>query len=182
MAPDIAYALFFGGLALIAQYLPARWGVPIGLATVGLSAWQLGWVGWPLWLGIVLAGLVVWRIFLHRGIFEKEKTGKREQARNLHNKIVELDLSLEKKKSELSKDGDWQQNPDIRDILDKLQTELNNLGYLVNSYDYDRWAEAMMSLHSKKFHFHIKDNDVLSEWGRARINAKLRAFIKKVKE
>lgn len=182
MSPDIAYAVFFGGLALLAQYLPARWGIPIGLAAVGLSVWQLGWVGWPLWLGIALAGLVVWRIFLHRGIFEKVKTGDREQARNIQSKIMELDISLENKKSELSNDGDWQQNPDIRGILDKLQAELNNLGYLVNRSDFDRWAEAMMTVISKKLRFHLTKHDELDEWGRARINAKLREFVRKVRE
>ena len=181
MPNDIALAILFGGLAMLAQYLPAKYGVPVGLLAVALSIWQLGWVGWPLWLGVVLLSLVAYRLFARHGLLEKQGHANKETAQALHNRIMELDALLEKTKRGLSKDEEWQQNPEIRNTLDKLQTDLNNLGYLVNSSDFDRWAEAMMSLHSKELHFHITDNDMWSEWGRARINAKLRKFVNKVK-
>ena len=108
---------------------------------------------------------------------------RKDQAKDLHKEIMRLDSSLERKKDELSKDEDWKQNPEIRDLLDKLQQELSELGYLVNNRDYDRWAEAMMSLHSRKLEFHMKEREsYYDEWGRARINAKLRDYIKKVKD
>jgi membrane protein implicated in regulation of membrane protease activity len=188
MSSDITFAILFGGLALLAQYLPAKWGIPIGFVMVALSIWLLGWVGWPLALAIILIALVVWRIFSHRGLFEKDKEKerkrieKREQAQKIHNKIMDLFLQLEKEEDNLPKDEDWQHNLDIRSILDELQIELNNLGYLINNSDYDRWVEDMMSVYSKKLRFHIKNHDSeFSEWGRARINAKFRAFINKIK-
>jgi hypothetical protein len=188
MSPDITYAILFGGLALLAQYLPARLGIPIGLAAVALSIWQLGWVGWPLGLAIILTVLVMWRVLINRGIFQKDiekekgKNIKKEQARKLHSTIMELLSQLEVSENKLSENENWQQNQQIRNILDDLQKGLNNLGYLVNNYDYDRWVEYMMHTYSSQIHFHMKEHDSdYSEWGRARINAKFRYFINKIK-
>ncbi len=181
MSTDIWLGILFGGIALLAQYLPAKWGIPIGLVVVGLSLWQLGWGGWPLWLSIALLSLVAWRIFLHRGVFEKEKSEKKEQARQIHNRIIELDNQLENTKAKLSTGKNWQQDPEVRNILDKLQMELNNLGYLINNRNYDRWAEALMRLYSHELEFHKRANGLMDKWGNARINAKLRDFINKVK-
>jgi hypothetical protein len=182
---EIYLAIFFGGVSVLAQYLPARWGIPIALIAIVLSVWQLGWGVWPLLFMLVLTGLLIWRIIAQRGLLEKDKEklkiAKKERAYTLHKRIMELDSELEGEKDKLTSKEKWKENSNVRRILDELQITLNDLGYLVNSRDYDRWVEAIMSLHSKKLEFHYKEHEApLDEWSRARINAKLRDFIKKV--
>lgn len=117
----------------------------------------------------------------------RTRQAHKAQAHKIHIEIIDLYSLLENKKDELAKNQDWskqhwQENPEVRGILDKLQIQFNELGYLVNNYEYDRWVEAMMDLNSKELHFHMKGHDsAYDEWGRARINAKLRTFIRKVK-
>ncbi|MBN1161653.1 MAG: hypothetical protein JXA17_06890 [Dehalococcoidales bacterium] len=106
----------------------------------------------------------------------------KEKAQVIHKIIMKLFILLEKTKEGLSPQENWQQHPKITDIIDKLQIELNNLGYLVHNTEYDRWAEAVMVHQSKMLKFHTIDRDDYSEWGRARINAKLRVFINKIKD
>lgn len=58
--------MLFGGLAVLAQYLPARFGVPIGVAAVALALWKLGLDGlfsWQSWVIVALIGLVLYRSY-----------------------------------------------------------------------------------------------------------------------
>lgn len=173
---------------MLAQYIPAKVGVPIGLAAVALSVWQLGLGGWPLWLGIALLVLVIWRLVTHRGLFEKDKekeahrNSKLFQAQKIQDEIMSLLSQLDKEESKLSETGKWKDEPIIKDILSKLQSNLNKLGYIIKNTQFDRWAEQMMQMYSQMMAFHVKDSDSLyDEWGWARINSKFRYFINKIK-
>jgi hypothetical protein len=74
---------------------------------------------------------------------------QREKAQHIHKNIMELFVLMEDTKNELSNKDNWLQNTKIIDLLSKLQTELNNLGYLINKSEYDRWIEAVMVHQSK---------------------------------
>ncbi|MBI4188900.1 MAG: hypothetical protein HY529_06805 [Chloroflexi bacterium] len=105
MSSEIFYAILLAGIALLAQYLPAKWGIPIGLAAVGLSVWQLGWGSWALWLAIALAGLVILRVLLHRGFLEK----KANLIDDIKSDLVEINayekrIATEKSKKPYSKE------------------------------------------------------------------------------
>jgi len=98
------------------------------------------------------------------------------QAKKIHSNIMSLIIELETAKDGLSTDIGWQNTPTIRGVLNKMQMELNDLGYLVKNSEYDRWAEQMMHYQSHTLHFHMKDDDMYTEWGRA-----LRDFVNRVR-
>lgn len=171
------------------------------LAVGGLAAYLKPAIGVPVLLALLVLGVwLIWRSYrqplldtqsrpnLELQEIRKKDNGKeatisnKTKGQQIHTKILELDTLLEKTKSGLAKEENWLANPEIRDTLDKLQVELNTLGYLIKRNDYDRWAEEMMKMHSWELTFHIKDSDInKSQWGNARVNAKLRWFINKIK-
>ena len=68
---------------MLAQYLPARWGIPIGIGAVILASWNLGFIdlhGWHFWFVLILAGLVIWRIALVLYWLKKRKKASRPTA------------------------------------------------------------------------------------------------------
>lgn len=114
---------------------------------------------------------------------QQTKTSNKAKARVLHNEIMDTLAEMADKEDKLPVNEDWMQNPEVKVILDMLQAKLNDFGYLVNNRDYDRWAEVMMHYYSRLLSSRYREHDSeFSEWGRARINSKLRAFVKRVKE
>jgi hypothetical protein len=66
MSADFWWTVLFGGLALISQYLPAKYGLPIGFVAIALATWQLGLgslLNWQSWVVIALIGLLLYRFY-----------------------------------------------------------------------------------------------------------------------
>lgn len=139
--------------------------------------------------GATAVSVVVAVVYIFRGKHEAAPTSigapvssRRAQAQIMHQKIIELDDELEQIIEQKTSSDDWRHDPSISGTIEKLQVAFNNLGYLVNSREYDRFVENYMLLKSKRLQYHQKSADsAFNDWGRARINAKLRDFVYKIK-
>jgi hypothetical protein len=114
-------------------------------------------------------------------ISEIHKQTKKEQAKNLHNEIIDLERKLWETRDNLPKEVDVLKNPDIKQILDDLQNKMNALGYLINKREYNLWVESLMEMYSRDLEYSFDMHGGTGMWGRARINTKFREFINKIK-
>jgi membrane protein implicated in regulation of membrane protease activity len=67
LSPEQSWAILFGAIALIAQFLPAKIGLPLGFALVVLATWQLWSVQQLNWQAsaviVMLTGVLVYRLY-----------------------------------------------------------------------------------------------------------------------
>ena len=140
-------------------------------------------VGWPIvGFGGVGAIAMFVRGALHKDNVVAQVASRKAEAQAIHQRIIVLDLDIEKAASRLTDNVEWREDPTIREALDKLQTELNSLGYLVNKSEYDQWAEDFMLNRAKELEFHQRVSDSeMNEWGRARVNTILRGYVRRVR-
>jgi hypothetical protein len=135
------------------------------------------------WTIIIIFILMI--IVFSRGILKKDsilRKGKnKEEALNIHQKIIELDTKLWETKDRLPENEDLQKNAEIVHIMDELLSETNKLGHLVNSSEYDSWVEAWMQSYSRFLEFHHPMHDENGTFARTRLNSNLRRFIRKVR-
>ncbi len=84
---------------MVAQYIPARFGIPLGVVVALVAAWKIGIIGWPLswqpWVVIVLLGLVVWRIWRVWKNGRNKKGAQSEALSQTSKGIEELETSIQ---------------------------------------------------------------------------------------
>ncbi len=94
----------------MAQYIPARFGVPLGLAAVAIATWQLGWagwLGWQSWVIIILFSLVVWRSYKSVRRDRQEKSistdlqERRESIAELRATMAEIETQVDDVRAEI---------------------------------------------------------------------------------
>lgn len=120
------WAILFGGIALISQYLPTRVGIPIGIAATVFAVWQLGFgdfLAWQTWVVLVIALLVSIRLLL---FFLKRKNKKADSiARIKQIKILDSEIT-ERINTRM------EYLPELKKTLNEY---INRVEYLANNSD-----------------------------------------------